>query len=473
MGEEDNSSAAISLVNAVDHFHRLAIEYRAISDLVPAKRNARTHNRKQIRQIADSIKTFGFVNPILIDAIGNVIAGHGRLAAATLLGLRSVPAISIERMTEAQRRAYAIADNRLAELAGWDNELLKVELGELSIAFPELDLTITGFDTAELDTIILGDAAGAIASDPKGDQLPTNTGPRVSRLGDLWLLGPHRVLCADARLADSYPRLLGGQQAGMALTDPPYNVGIAGHARGLGRHQHPDFVMASGELNEAEFIAFLEAAFAQMATVSVPGAVHVSFMDWAHLYEALTAGRRVYDALLNICVWAKANAGMGGLYRSQHEIALIWRVRGGKHLNNIELGRHGRNRSNVWSYAGANSFGPERAEMLALHPTVKPVAMLADAILDVSKRGDLVLDPFLGSGSTIIAAHKVDRMAAGMELDPRYVDVAVRRFEQVTGITVRHAATGRTFTEEVEHRAGEVDVAQSEESKTKVDEVAR
>lgn len=224
-------------------------------------------------------------------------------------------------------------------------------------------------------------------------------------------------------------------------------------------------------MSEVEFIAFLEAAFIQMAAVSVPGAVHISFMDWAHLFEALTAGRRVYDALLNICVWAKANAGMGGLYHSQHELALVWRVRGGRHLNNIELGRYGRNRSNIWRYAGANSFGPERAEMLALHPTVKPVAMLADAILDVSKRGDLVLDTFLGSGSTIIAAHKVDRIAASLELDLRYVDVAVRRFEQVTGIKARHATTGNTFAEEAENRTG-VAAKAALAAENKADEVA-
>lgn len=236
MGEERNSCDAISLVNSNSGFDRLAIEYRAISSLSPNERNARTHTRKQIRQIADSIKTFGFVNPILIDANGNIIAGHGRLAAAKLLGLTSVPTIAVERMTEAQRRAYAIADNRLAELAGWDNELLKVELGELSFAFPDLDLTITGFETAELDAIILGDVAGATDSDANGDQLPTNNGPLVSRAGDLWQLGPHRLLCADTRHADSYHRLLGDRRAGMALTDPPFNVRIAGHARGLARH---------------------------------------------------------------------------------------------------------------------------------------------------------------------------------------------------------------------------------------------
>ena len=324
----------------------------------------------------------------------------------------------------------------------------------MSVEFPDLDLTITGFETAEIDLIILGDEAGTITSDPKSDKVPdVDSGPPVSRLGDLWQLGPHRLLCADARDPESYQRLLGDQRARLVLTDPPYNVPIEGHARGLGRQQHADFVMAAGEMSEGEFTAFLNTVFRQMAAFSAPGAVHFTFMDWRHLREALSAGHNAYDALLNICVWAKGNGGMGSLYRSEHELALVWRVRGASHLNNVELGRFGRNRTNVWRYAGANSFGPERAEMLELHPTVKPVAMLADAILDVSNRGDLVLDPFAGSGSTIIAAHKVDRVAAGVEIDPQYVDVTVRRFEQLTGIKAQHADTKRGFAEEAECRS--------------------
>jgi hypothetical protein len=284
----------------------LAIQYRQTTSLTPHKRNARTHSRKQIRQIADSIKTFGFTNPVLIDSDSGIVAGHGRVEAAKYLGMITVPTVLLERMNEAQRRAYAIADNRLAELAGWDQALLKIELGELSIEFPEMDLTVTGFETAELDLILLGDGSGAIASDSKADEIPSvGVGPTVSRLGDLWQLGPHRLFCGDARDQDSYLRLLGDERARLVLTDPPYNVRIAGHARGLGCEQHADFVMAAGEMTEPEFTSFLDTAFQQMNAFSVPGAVHFTFMDWRHLREALSAGYKTYDALLNICTWVK------------------------------------------------------------------------------------------------------------------------------------------------------------------------
>ena len=390
---------AVSSSKDRDNLGVLAVQYRPISELKPYKRNARTHSPKQIRQIAESIKAFGFTNPVLIDAKGEIIAGHGRVEAAKILNMTTVPTIALATMNEAQRRAYMIADNKLAELAGWDRALLTVELKELPVAFPDQDLTITGFETAELDLIILGDETGSIAPDPQSNNVPeADSGPAVSRLGDLWLLGPHRLLCADARDEGSYQTLLGDCRASLVLTDPPFNVRITGHARGLGRHCHPDFVMAAGELSEDEFTTFLTTVFRHMAAFSAPGALDYIFMDWRHLFEVLCAGRTIYEGLVNVCVWAKYNAGMGSLYRSQHELVLLWQVGGGKHLNNVELGKFGRNRSNIWHYAGANSFGPERAEMLALHPTVKPIGMLADAILDVTKRGGLVLDPFRGSG---------------------------------------------------------------------------
>ncbi len=453
--DNDTNKIKYSTPNSseVSSLDSLAIKYREVESLKPYKRNARTHSKRQVRQIAESIKKFGFTNPVLIDADGGIVAGHGRWAASKLLGMTTVPTIELEAMSEAQRRAYAIADNRLAELAGWDNQLLKVELGELSVAFPDLDLTVTGFETAELDQIILGDELGSIASDPKCDDVPQiDRQSIVTHRGDLWLLGPHRLLCADARDRESYQRLLSDERARLVMTDPPFNVPIDGHARRISREQHGDFMMAAGEMSESEFIAFLETAFRLMAMFSLPGAVHYTFMDWRHLFEALHAGRKTYDTLLNICAWVKGNGGMGSFYRSEHELVLVWRVPGAKHLNNVELGQYGRNRTNVWRHPGANSFGPERAAMLALHPTVKPVAMVADAILDASNRGDLVLDPFAGSGSTIVAAHKVDRVGAGIEIDPKYVDVAVRRFEELTGIKVRHAVSGRTFAEEAAYR---------------------
>jgi DNA modification methylase len=434
----------------------LAVEFRSIESLTTNKHNARTHSREQIGKIAESIKAFGFVSPILIDANGKIIAGHGRLEAAKRLGLTKAPVAVLDWMTDAQRRAYAIADNRLAELAGWDRGLLKIELSELSLACPELDLTITGFVTPEIDQIILEGTPSAPETDARIDNVPAVSGAIVSRPGDLWQLGPHRLLCGDARAPESYQKLLGKNRAALILADPPYNVRIDGHARGLGQQRHDNFVMAAGEMSAAEFTQFLTAAFTQMAAFSVPGSLHYTFMDWRHLGEVLSAGNVVYDGLLNICVWAKNNGGMGSLYRSAHELVLVWQAGGRAHANNIQLGKYGRNRTNVWTYPGANSFGPERAELLALHPTVKPVALLADIILDASNRSDLVLDPFAGSGSTIIAAHKVGRSAAAIELDPKYVDVTIRRFERVTGEQARDVGSALTFAEMAEWRADEI-----------------
>jgi DNA modification methylase len=275
----------------------------------------------------------------------------------------------------------------------------------------------------------------------------------VCRKGDLWLLGEHRLAIGDARDPKVYRRLLDGKRAGLVFTDPPYNVRIEGHARRPGRHQHRDFAMTCGELSEIEFTAFLESVFREMAAVSEPGAVHYVCMDWRHIFEAMAAGRNIYDALLNICVWDKQTGGMGSFYRSQHELVLVWRRKGGSHRNNVALGKFGRNRSNIWKHPGANSFGRQREAMLAMHPTVKPTALVAGAILDASNRGDIVLDPFLGSGTTIIAAHKTGRIGAGIELDPAYGDVIIRRFERYSGMQATHAQTGRTFAEEAQARS--------------------
>lgn len=427
---------------SVDH-----LETVPVSALRPSPRNARTHSPAQIAKIVRSIERFGFVNPILADASGRVIAGHGRLEAAKALGLDTVPVVRIEHLTEAEKRAYVVADNHLAELAGWDQDLLRLELGELSIEAPELDLTLTGFEVGELDVILAG-LSEEIAADPKADAVPTVDRARgVSRRGDVWLLGEHRLGCGDARDPADLDRIMGTERAQMVLTDPPYNVPIVGHVRGRGRRHFEEFALGSGEMSEAEYRRFLAEAFGQMARVSTDGAVQMVFIDWRHIGDALAAGAGLWSELLNVCVWAKTNAGMGSLYRSQHELVVVAKVGSAPHLNNVGLGRFGRWRSNVWRYAGANAFGGERDDLLTLHPTVKPVAMLADAILDVTARGDLVLDPFAGSGSTIIAAEKTGRRARALEIDPAYVDAAIRRFERFTGLTARHAETGLGFTD--------------------------
>lgn len=420
--------------------HSVTVEGVPMASLKPDPRNARTHSKRQIRQIAASIREFGWTNPVLIDEDNRVIAGHGRLAAAELLQLADVPVIRLKRLSEPQKRALALADNKLAENAGWNPEILTQELRYLSEIEIDFDVEITGFSTGEID-LLVGDTA---AEDDAADRVPAVPADESGcvQYGDLWQLGSNRLLCGDATNANDYERLLDHDRARMVFTDPPYNLPIGGHVSGLGRTKHREFAMASGEMTEAQFTAFLETAFAHLARASFDGSIHFIFMDWRHMREILAAGATAYTELKNLCVWAKSNAGMGSFYRSQHEFVFIFKSGRGTHMNNFELGQHGRHRSNVWTYSGANSLGAERQATLAQHPTVKPVALVADAILDCSKRGDIVLDPFLGSGTTLIAAERTGRRAYAMELDPRYVETAIQRWQDYTGGLAMHIGTG-------------------------------
>lgn len=427
---------------------RLAVVSCRIEELNPDPRNPRVHDRRQIRKIARSIAAFGFNVPILIDANFNVIAGHGRLLACRELGWKEVPAIRLEHLSEAQARAFMIADNRLTEIAVWDDRLLGEQLRELATLDLDFSLEDTGFEMAEIDLRIEGLNAVPEETEDPADALPALTlDAPISQAGDLWILGRHRLLCGSAIEAESYEWLLGGRRAAMVFTDPPYNVKIDGHASGLGQVRHRDFAMACGEMNSSEFIEFLTKSCSLSATHSVAGAIHFVCMDWRHAEEMLAAGRRVYAELKNLCVWVKHNAGMGSFYRSQHELVFVFKHGRAPHRNNVQLGQHGRNRSNVWTYRGAHDFGrpTDEGRLSALHPTVKPVAMVADAILDCSSRGDIVLDPFLGSGTTLIAAERTGRCCHGLELDPTYVDTIIRRWQALTGDQARHDASGRVF----------------------------
>jgi len=431
----------------------LSIDYIEPGALKPNARNARTHSAKQIVQIAASIAEFGFTVPVLIDADNKVIAGHGRLKAAAKLGMTRVPTVRLDHLTPEQLRAYAIADNQLALNAGWDTEMLRLELGELQALDLDFDLTLTGFDWPEIDLLInpVVDAGGP---DPL-DEAPEPEEVAVVRPGDLWAVGPHRLICGDATSADTYAALMGEDRARMVFSDPPYNVPIAGHVSGLGKVRHREFAMASGEMSRDGFTAFLTTVFGHLAAWSVDGALHYQCMDWRHMSEILAAGEEAYDECKNLCVWTKTNGGMGSLYRSQHELVFVFKAGTAPHINNVELGRHGRYRTNVWAYAGANSFGASREEDLAMHPTVKPVAMVADAILDASRPKDIVLDAFAGSGTTLIAAHRTKRRGYGIELDPVYCDVILKRLQRVTGIEPVHVASGRSFAEIGRQRAGD------------------
>ena len=409
----------------------LAVEYVPLDTLTLDPKNARLHKPAQVKQIARSITAFAFNAPILVDADHKILAGHGRFMACRQLGWSEVPVIRLEHLTPEQARAFAIADNRLTETSSWDEGMLAEHfkvLGDLDLDF---DLEATGFTIGEIDLKIAGldDAA-----DDDADEAPIPPGPPIARYGDLWLLGRHRLLCGDSLDAASYAKLLGDERAAMVFTDPPYNVPIDGHVSGKGKIRHREFAMAAGEMSAAEFVAFLTKSCTLMAEASSDGALHYICMDWGHLFELLTAGRAAYDALLNICVWSKPNGGMGGLYRSAHEMVAVFKHGRAGHRNNVQLGRFGRNRTNVWSYAGAGGFAQsEDKDLTSLHPTPKPVAMVADAILDVTARRDIVLDPFLGSGATLIAAERIGRLCRGIEMDPLYVDLTIRRWQRLTG----------------------------------------
>ena len=406
--------------------HR-SLEHLTVAGLKAWQGNARTHSRKQIRQIADSIRQFGFTNPLLVDHDNRILAGHGRAEAAKLLGLSVIPCLRIENMSEAEKRAYVIADNKLALNAGWDEDLLVEDLQWLLSPESGIDLSLSGFSIAEVDSLIEGQKPEE-PGNPEEDRLPQNATARC-QVGDVWQLGSHRLICGDSLDPAVIALLMDGKKAQMVFTDPPYNVPIAGHVGGSGAIQHREFAMASGEMSQSEFTAFLRTTFRNLADFSIDGSIHFICMDWRHMQEMLAAGGDVYSELKNLIVWVKDNGGMGTFYRSRHEMIFAFKNGTAAHINSFELGQHGRYRTNVWQYRGVNTLKAGRMDELALHPTVKPVQLIADAIKDVSQRNGIVLDLFGGSGSTLIAAHKTGRRAYLCELDPIYCDRIIQRWE--------------------------------------------
>ena len=437
---------------------KLTVIYKDPKVLKPRATNPRTHSQKQIQQLKNSIVEFGFVRPVLIDGEDGIIAGHGATLAAIELGMVDIPTVRVDRFTPAQIRAYVIADNKLAENAGWDRNLLALELKELSLNL-DFDVTLAGFDLPEVD-LLIGELD--VSESDAADEIPETDPhrPAVTRSGDLWQIGDHFLFCGDSLKRESYDALLGGSKAQAVFTDPPYNVPIAGHVSGLGKNVHREFAMASGEMTSAEFTSFLKSVFDHLTEFSADGSLHYICMDWRHMREVLDAGS--YAELKNLCIWSKTNAGMGSLYRSQHELVFVFKNGTAPHINNVELGRFGRNRTNVWTYAGANTFGKDRDDELAMHPTVKPVALVADAILDCSHRGGVVLDAFAGSGTTLIAAEKTGRRGYGIEIDPLYADTIIRRFGAVYDAKAVHAVTGRTFEETARDRGADSETANAE-----------
>jgi DNA modification methylase len=433
---------------------------RDISSLRPYARNARTHSKKQVKQIAASIERFGFTNPVLVSDDGEIIAGHGRVEAAKLLGLRKVPTLALSHLNDAERRAYVLADNKLALNAGWDKEMLAIELqGLIDLDF---DVELTGFSLVEVDLVL--DEAGdgdPDGSDAPEDHVPETAGPPVSLMGDVWLLGRHRLLCGDARRSDDLALLMQNERADMVFTDPPYNVRIDGNVCGLGSVKHREFAMATGEMSEDQFVRFLTETLGNMSSVMRDGAIAFVCMDWRHMGELLAAGRSAFTELKNLVVWNKTNGGMGAFYRSKHELIFVFKQGSAEHTNSFGLGETGRYRTNIWDYAGISSIGANRGDELAMHPTVKPVALIADAIRDCSRRGETILDAFGGSGSTLIAAEKTGRSARLIEYDPIYCDTIVRRWEQLTGKRATLADGGACFEDVADARLnGAVEAAE-------------
>lgn len=389
--------------------------------------NARKRSPRQRRVLMDSIREFGFASALVVDENSELIAGHGRWEAAKALGYEELPVIRVCGLSEVQKRALRLADNRLGELSSWNKELLKTELE--AVIDCSFDTDLTGFSRIEVDAMLTIDGVDEDEEEP----VPEPKAFVVSRLGDLWKLGQHRVFCGDSRQAASYAAVLCGGVAQQVITDIPYNLQIAGTVSGLGRIKHDEFEMASGEMTPEEFTAFITTVMTLARDASVDGSIHYWFCDWRIVADMITVGRRTYHELKNVAVWVKPNSGMGAFLRSQHELVVILKNGTKPHSNNVQLGKFGRNRSNVWIAEGANSFGRLRQDTLKDHPTPKSVRLIADAIRDTSQPNDMVLDPFGGSGSTLIAAHDIGRRAALIELSPKYVDVILRRYLQHAG----------------------------------------
>lgn len=427
----------------------LKIVTRSISSLKLNPQNPRKHPKRQLQKLQSSIQTFGFVVPVLFDETGQLLSGHGRVEAARAVGMTEVPAIEVKHLTEAQKKAFIIADNHLTEIAEWNEPLLKQQLIEISQEDPDLNLEITGFEVSEIDLKISGNDVDSEDAAELDEPVIVGAGPAVTKLGMTWHLGTHRIHCGSSLDRKSFDLLAGDELADVGITDPPYNVPIDGHVSGSGSLRHREFAMAAGEMSSREFMNFLETALGNLCAVSKQGSLHYAFMDWRHAPEILSASQRLSLQLMNIAAWVKPNPGMGSFYRSQHEFCFIFKHGSGRHRNNVQLGRFKRNRSNVWNYVGANNNAStgEEGKLLALHPTSKPVRLIADIILDCTARGELVLDPFLGGGSTLIAAERVGRRCYGLELDPAYVDTAVRRWQAFTGEAALNAATGVAFDE--------------------------
>lgn len=405
---------------------QLRLQYLSVDQLRPYRQNAREHPASQIAKLAKSLERHGVVQTLVVDEAGEIIAGHAVLLAARKIGIRELPCITLFGLGDTEKRRIRIALNKLGDLSRFSPEGLRSEVLAIVAEEPVIDPEELGFEVGEWDVVL---KAEPNADD---DKLPEpKAEPRAQR-GDIWKLADHMIGCGDARDQAFLGRVMAGATADAAFLDVPYNVSISGHATRSG--QHDEFAMASGEMSDEEFIEFLSRSLGAARGVTRDGGVHFLCIDHHHVDQLMSAARPLYGARIHICVWNKSNAGMGSLYRSKHEFVAVYRVGEAQPLNNVQLGKFGRSRTSVWDYPSVNMVGSSRAAELKWHPTVKPVALVADAIKDVTRRGDVVLDTFLGSGTTLIAAERTGRCCRAIELAPNYVDIAIDRWVAITGL---------------------------------------
>jgi DNA modification methylase len=429
---------------------KLELVERAPGELVIPSRKLRKIEADHLREVVTSINSLGFCDPVLIDENDNVLHGVVRVEAAKLEGLPHIPCVRANHLSASERRLVRLALNRLSEKGSWNFDELKLELTELILE--DAPIEITGFSLAEIDQIVIGEDLEVVEAGPLA---PDANARPIAQLGDIFLLGKHSIICGNSTDPNVLKSLMSEDKARLILTDEPYNVPVAGYVTG---RAHREFLMASGEMTDAEFGAFNAAWMGASLPHVCEGGLFGTFIDWRGYPILIAAALELGLAPFNLIVWAKTNAGMGSLYRSQHELLPLFKKGKAAHINNVELGKNGRWRSNVWTYPGASSLGSEARQGLQHHPTVKPVAMLEDALFDMTERGDTVLDPFLGSGSTLIAAEKTGRRCRGVELDPLYVDVILRRYEAVTRRQGILEKTGETYAQLAERRQCEAEV---------------
>ena len=427
---------------------RLHIEYVSPYDVQVPRRALKKHGQAHIKKLAAGMDRSGNNVPLLVDEHLGLVSGYARLEAAKLLGLAQVPVIRIAHLSEEQLQLFRIFENKIAQESQFDEEALNLTFSELRLIDPELELTDSGFSIGEIDAIAGRERTKALndlddVTEPDADYVP------VSREGDLWQCGPHRIRCGDSSDPAVIEELVDGAPIQQIVVDPPYNLPTKAFSKsGL----HGNFAQGAGEMNNEAFVRFLQRFLLAAQPHLADGALIYAFMDWKHILELILAARGLQLEYKQLLVWAKASPGMGAFYRSSHELVGVFKYGRGPHRNNIQLGVYGRNRSNVLSYPGVMGSGG-RKKAVAMHPSVKNVALIADLILDASAPGEAILDSFGGSGTTLIAAHKVGRIAYLCELSPAFVDTAVRRFEALGEGPAIMSHTGQTFAQVAAERS--------------------